>query len=116
MFFFNILSIKNKLEFFTSQEIYNRKINLKRIKNRNREAEQGSILPLSYLRCLNSEYQALLKQLIAGQHPWSSSTEIWLIDWNEDWQSMKTIIENIKTHFRVLNFFYKEKKETILVY
>ncbi len=87
-----------------------------RIKDRNREAEQDSLLPLSYLHRLHSEYQILLNEVLSGIHPWSSQIEVWFIDWNEDWQPIKPIVENIKTHFRVLNFFYKEKQETILVY
>ncbi len=92
------------------------KVALQRIKNRNREAEQSSLLPLSYLQRLHLEYRTLLLQLVKGQHPWSSHMEIWLIDWNEDWQSLKPIIENIKIHFRILDFFYQEQKETLLVY
>ncbi|MHA1995398.1 MAG: deoxynucleoside kinase [Candidatus Hodarchaeales archaeon] len=87
-----------------------------RIKGRSREAENSSLLPMSYLRRLHSEYQKLLTELASGEHPWSSQMEIWLIDWNKDWRSMKPMIENIKIHFRVLNFFYQKAKETILVY
>ena len=87
-----------------------------RIKNRNREAETSSLLPLAYLHRLHMEYQNLLSEISTGQHPWSSQTEIWIIDWNEDWQSLKPVIENIETHFRVMNFFHQETKETLLVY
>ena len=85
-----------------------------RIKARNRAAEVNSLLPLSYLYRLHSEYQTLISELASGQHPWNM--EILIIDWNEDWQSLTPVIENIKTHFRVLNFFYQKTEETLLVY
>ncbi|MHA1976800.1 MAG: deoxynucleoside kinase [Candidatus Hodarchaeales archaeon] len=85
----------------------------RRIKNRNREAENSSLLPLSYLSRLHSEYQTLLRELASGKHPWRM--EIWIIDWNEDWQSFTPVIENIKTHYRVLNFFDPQRRETFVV-
>ncbi len=80
-----------------------------RIKLRNREAESNSLLPLSYLKRLQSEYRELLDEIYSGNHAWSSRMEVWEIDWNEDWQSFDPIVENIHTLTRILNFFNQEK-------
>jgi deoxyadenosine/deoxycytidine kinase len=81
----------------------------KRIKNRNRHAEQEDLLPLSYLERLYQEYRALINEFYTGSHPWSNKTEIWEIDWNPNWKSLAPLADTLKTYFRVLNFFYSEK-------
>ncbi len=80
-----------------------------RIKNRNRQAEQGDLLPLAYLEQLNAEYRELINEFYSGRHPWSNKTEIWEVDWNKDWKSLTPLTDTLKTYFRVLNFFYLPK-------
>lgn len=79
-----------------------------RIKQRNRQAEQEDLLPLTYLKRLNKEYRALLNEFYSGKHPWSNKTEIWEIDWNKNWKSVTPLANTLKTYFRVLDFFYSE--------
>ena len=77
----------------------------KRIQSRNREAEVNDLVPLPYLQHLYSEYRELLYQFYTGFHAWSSKTEVWEVDWNEDWLSTEYIVNNIGIFTRILNFF-----------
>jgi deoxyadenosine/deoxycytidine kinase len=76
---------------------------LKRIKQRDREAERGTSLPMHYLKRLDQFYKELLNDIRTNNHVWSLGMEIWEIDWNEDWKSLDPLIEKIKEHYNLLN-------------
>ncbi len=84
-----------------------------RIKERDREAERGDLLPLNYLIQLHQVYQELWNELHSGEHPWSQGLEIWKVDWNENWQSLDPLIEQIKVHYNILNISFQEHAHSI---
>lgn len=81
----------------------------KRIKDRAREAETENLLPLEYLKNLQREYRKMLEEFYYGIHPWSDETDVWEIDWNDDWQSFDPIIERFHAYFEYKKRFNQDK-------
>ncbi len=90
----------------------------RRIKKRSREAENSNFLPLEYLENLYQEYQRFLKQILSGNHPWSSKMEVWVLDWNKDWLPLEPIVTEIQELFcgenRVKSALIPQNKDSII--
>lgn len=73
---------------------------LRRIKDRNREAE--SLVKIEYLRMLRDAYYDILVELGSGQHEWSGRTEILKIPYNVDNKDPKEIVDILKDKYPIL--------------